>query len=223
MKKISGQSIFIGIVVVMVIAVVAVGLYLAGSPNTERLRRFDEARSQNLMQIAGQIDTFYIEKNQVPDSLDVLVLQSGGKPYGDIHAQKDPRTGVPYEYRVIDKSNYEVCAVFDQVSYGQTQGGDGYPPSMPYPASIVNDQIFPWKHGIGRVCFAQNAEARTISQPSCGLRNPCQAGQTCAAWTGHDSAVCVPAGKECLAAGCAGACALSESYPVQVSCKELPR
>ena len=213
--KLTRLQIFVGIVTVAVLAVVITGLYLAGSPNAERLRRFDDGREQDLEQIAGAIDTVYMQENRLPSSLDELTPQTGQKSYY-IRSIKDPRTGAFYEYRAIDAVSYELCATFD--GEGTVKNAGEVYPRSPYPAypEGVSD-IFPRTHSVGRTCFILNAEQR-IGRPSCGLRNPCATGQTCAVLPNHEGAFCVPEGKECLAAGCAGSCVLAESYPVQVRC-----
>lgn len=228
MKKFSKLQIFTSVVVALVVIVAGVGLYLAGSPNTERLRRFDDQRVQALENIASAVDVFYVEENRLPNSLDELTMPSaqksdytGQKPYY-MYTSKDPRTGIPYEYRPVDTKIYEVCAYFDQEKTDQSLNNGEYP-RAPYPAYPMElGSVLEWKHGVGRTCFALNAEVRT-RRPSCGLRNPCAAGQTCAFLPDTTSAVCVPEGRECLAAGCAAGCALAESYPVQVRCVESPQ
>lgn len=227
-KQFSKLQTFTSAVVALVLIVVGVGLYLAGSPNTERLRRFDDQRVQALENIAGTVDNFYLQENRLPNSLDELTIPTtqksgytGQKPYSYyIYTSKDPRTGAPYEYRPVDTKIYEVCADFDQEKINPDQNNGEYP-RVPYPAYPVDSgSVFPWKHGVGRTCFSLNAEVRT-SRPSCGLRNPCAAGQTCALLPDTTSAVCVPEGKECLAANCSSTCALTESYPVQVHCADV--
>ena len=61
---------------------------------------------------------------------------------GSYLIRKDPESGLPYEYRIIDAKNYELCAIFK--------------------SKTVSDQGSPsnnfWAHGVGRHCFILNVE-----------------------------------------------------------------
>ncbi len=210
--KVAGFNFFVGVVVAMVVAAVAVGLYLAGSPNTERGRRFDTERVNALAGIAAAVDSYYGEKGALPPTTEALTTEN-------IHLGPfvDPKTGEPYEYQVTGVSTYELCAVFEYDSQAMSKSrAESTPVPVDYYRGAPSST---WDHGTGRSCFPLDAEAR-LARPSCSLRNPCVAGQTCALLPNVPRAVCVPEGRECLAAGCPNACTLLESYPVEVRCGE---
>ncbi|MBI4458281.1 hypothetical protein HY633_04935 [Candidatus Uhrbacteria bacterium] len=213
--------VFAGLASLAVVATVAVGLFLAGSPNKERMRQFDGQRLSHLQTISSAVDAFYDTSTRLPESLAELSLNGNylGKPGYYTEQTVDPATKQPYEYRVVSDKVYELCAVFD-LTFAEAQAQQpymGYPvaePMRPYPLGMgVQD----WTHPAGRHCFTLNAEERT-ARVACGLTNPCAAGQTCATLPNRKGSTCVPAGKECLAAGCPDACTIAESYPVQVRC-----
>lgn len=230
-KKISGLQAFVVGVVALVGAVVVVGLFVAGSPAKERSRQLDEQRVNELQQIANAVDTTYDRTLTLPASLDEV--KASAKDYYYVQSVVDPKTGAQYEYRVTGATTYELCATFDDVSQERDQYGrltPAAPPSVETPSYAKapegesGGKPYPgyrdWTHGAGRHCFSVDVEDRLASQ-ACGLRNPCQAGQTCAQLPDRKGTFCVPAGKECLAAGCAeNKCVLLESYPVQVRCTE---
>jgi hypothetical protein len=210
--KIGGLRLLTWAAVVLVAVSVIFGLYLAGSPSKERDRKFDQQRTESLRQMSDAIDQYYVRNGKLPADIEALAKMTGGPDYY-IGSVRDPRTSAFYEYQPSAGPAYSLCATFEQPSDPTDQTGAPYsvPVKMPYgPRDFT--------HGIGRVCFNLNAEDAT-SGPGCGLQNPCQAGQTCALLPRHKSAVCVPAGRECLAAGCQQSqCVMAESYPVQVSC-----
>lgn len=221
-QKIPTLKLFVGAVTLMVTAVVVVGLYVAGSPAKERNRQLDEQRVNELQQIANAIDAAYDREARLPETLDEL--KAGAKEYYYVQSIVDPKTNEPYEYLVTGATTYDLCAVFDDV----TQQRDQYGRLAPAPAArpMETGAVYPgyrdWTHGAGRHCYSIDVDDRPANQ-ACGLRNPCQAGQTCAQLPDKKGTFCVPSGKECLAAGCAeDKCVIMESYPVQVRCTDRP-
>lgn len=146
MRHLSGLKIFVSIVVIAVVAVVAVGLYLAGSPARERDRRFDEQRLNALQQVSSAVQYYFDRQTSLPKTLDELK----GKPDYYIPALLDPKTGTSYEYTILSATTYELCATFDLPS-AQSD------PHTPKPAYGVyrggSDADF-WNHAEGRVCFS---------------------------------------------------------------------
>jgi len=210
--KVGGMRLLVWSAVILVAVSVIAGLYLAGSPGKERSRKFDQQRTEGLRQMADVIDQFYVRTGKLPADVAAIEKMGGGPEYY-IGSIRDPQTSAYYEYSPTSATNYTLCATFDQPSDSTDQTAAPY--AVPI-KSIYGPRDF--THASGRVCFNLNAEDATAS-PGCGLQNPCQAGQTCALLPRRKSAVCVPAGKECLAAGCAQSqCVVAESYPVQVSC-----
>lgn len=220
MKKPSGVRIFVGVVVLMVAAVIAVGLFVAGSPERVRDLRLDETRANDLQQIANAVDNAYDRDAALPASLDYLKSHCVQDCY--MPSIVDPKTRVPYEYAVTGPTTYQLCATFDDVTQQTDQYGNPTRPMASAPVVGPYGKPYPgyrdWTHAAGRYCYSLDTQDR-LGTVACGLRNPCQAGQTCAQLPDKKGTFCVPAGKECLAAGCPqDKCVISESYPVQVSC-----
>ncbi len=219
--KPGGLKLFAALVILLIAAAVIGGLYLSGSPSTERGRQFDNQRLNSLQQIANAVDNYYYDNNQLPADLGMLMAAKDQMVYlsGSLN---DPQTKEPYEYSQLGGSRYELCAVFDLTSQTDSQGGPGTEPvAMPAGPVAKLGTVRSWEHAAGRVCFQLNATDRG-GFIRCNLTNPCQAGQSCIALSDNKGTVCVPQGKECLAAGCDGACTLSESYPAQVTCSGRP-
>jgi len=198
----------------MAVAVVG-GLWLAGSPAKERDRQFDQRRENDLQQIAGEVDAYFGSHSALPESLEAI--RASGATYYPF-TTVDPVTREQYEYRAISDATFELCATFDAES-GETDmyGNPRMPVPMMEPSMAGKGGYRSWIHGAGRTCFTLEAVG-PMGQSTCSITNPCAAGQSCVTLPGRNGAVCVPQGKECLAAKCDGQCTIAESYPAQVRC-----
>jgi hypothetical protein len=126
------RSLLAVVIAVMAGAVVA-GIFVLGSPATQRERRLDQRRVEDLGDIANTIELYYLQHKRLPQALD-----ADGPEYRRV--PRDPATTQPYEYRVIDAERYEVCAVFQQ--------------------PLEEGSVF-WRHGVGRQCFTRRARMQT--------------------------------------------------------------
>ncbi|MBI4135567.1 hypothetical protein HY477_02430 [Candidatus Uhrbacteria bacterium] len=160
MMRLSGLKIFVSIVVGAVVAVVAVGLYLAGSPGQERNRRFDEQRVNALQQISSTLQFYFDRTATLPQTLDELQ----GKPDYFLPSLLDPKDGAAYEYRVTATGVYELCASFDLPSSATNDSRYPKPAYEPYRSGAQSDF---WKHETGRQCFT--FEAITPAGSNCVL------------------------------------------------------
>jgi hypothetical protein len=84
------------------IAVVA-GFFVVGSPQEERVRRFDEERVNNLQYIQSEVVSYWINKSRLPSELGELRDDIRG-----IVIPVDPETGTSYEYNVLNAGN--ICS-----------------------------------------------------------------------------------------------------------------
>jgi hypothetical protein len=117
----------------IVMATMAAGFAVLGSPAEERGRRLDGRRVADLRSIAAGVNLFFTRRGRLPASLDELGELGPGP------SRADPATGEPYEYRVLGTRSYEVCATF-------AHGGA---------RSRAEDF---WAHRAGRQCFAPEVE-----------------------------------------------------------------
>ena len=137
--SVSGRAVLGGVIVAVVGAVVAAGLVFVGTPDEARLRRIDERRVRDLGDIATSLDSYWNTNRRLPSTLDEAARG------GQASVPRDPVTGEPYAYRVIDDLRYELCATFDRAA--------DEPPSMhqlPFPS-----------HGRGRQCFTIEVRERS--------------------------------------------------------------
>jgi hypothetical protein len=126
----------------VVLLVVLLGMWIAGSPATARRQELDQRRVLELSNLSSAIDGEYQGYGHFPPTLDRLMQ---GRPRAGL-AFRDPVTHAPYGYQVLDSVRYELCATFvapDSVG--------------PYGTSV--DPF--WRHGAGRTCFTFEVKRAT--------------------------------------------------------------
>lgn len=137
------RRLFQGVMIAVVTAAVVYGFVLAGSPQSQRLVRFDDQKISNLEQIQSQVINYWQLKGVLPPTLDSLK-----DPISGFMLPVDPQTGEAYEYHVTGKQAFQLCAMFNR---------DTIDPKSAVPA------IYPyynWQHGPGRVCFDRTIDAQ---------------------------------------------------------------
>ncbi len=149
-----GFRAFLGIVVLSVTGALIYGFWTAGSPSTERAKRLDTQRLNDIQQISYAVNAYWSARGSLPSAIADLRTE----PNVYLQSASDPETGVMYEYRLVDDKTYEVCGMFSLPSQ-PTEGLTG--PSRPYKGS---DQPF-WEHGAGHSCFTLKAPQPQPGQP----------------------------------------------------------
>ncbi len=130
------RSTAVGVAVVLVVGVsVAFGLWFAGSPASERDRRLDARRVEDLRRIADGVDLYWTRQGRLPPSLDALAGADG-----DLVSLEDPVTTDRYAYRILSTAAFELCAHFDTET--TSPDGRGF-----------------WRHSAGRHCFEADVES----------------------------------------------------------------
>lgn len=137
------MKIFVLAVVGATLGAIVWGFIVAGSPATERLRRLDERRVQDLSQIQSRVSVFWQSEKRLPKNLAEL----GKAP--DSSILTDPETGVSYEYKPGDDLKFELCAIF--------AGEAEWPEPLYYPKMAPARIIDSWNHPAGHYCFARKA------------------------------------------------------------------
>jgi hypothetical protein len=120
---------------VVVVAAIAAGILVGGSPAEHRAARLDARRVSDLQRLVRAIHHHHSVHGSVP--ADLSKLMSAGTSLGTA----DPETGVAYEYERRGVSLYRVCAIFlTDSSRAPTWAG------------------LDWDHGVGRQCFDRSAK-----------------------------------------------------------------
>ena len=78
-----------------VVAAIAAGLVLIGSPSAERMRRLDEIRVSDLMQLSRAVDFYWKREGALPPSLDTLDHRSRRAVSIDNGSVHDAAVSVP--------------------------------------------------------------------------------------------------------------------------------
>jgi hypothetical protein len=148
-RYLTERKYFIYTVMVIVAAVVIAGFFIIGSPQKERLRRFDERRVNDLQFLQSEIINYWIKKEKLPENLDLLRDDIRG-----VQVPKDPESGADYGYEILGPENFKLCAVFVLPSFGT---GDS---KIPQPAYLGGGYYGEgnWDHQAGLVCFERKID-----------------------------------------------------------------
>ncbi len=138
--------------VAVIIGAIILGFAVLGSPRTQRLYKYDEAKVNDLVSLSGSVQNYYSIKGVLPKNLSEL---SALNYYS---TQNDSQTGKPYEYIVKGVTTFEVCADFNTASNTNTNGRDiSTAPYYPYGTN--------WTHPTGRHCFEQSVVNNGVKLP----------------------------------------------------------
>jgi len=141
------MKIFVYAIISIVAAAIIAGFFIVGSPFEGRVRRFDERRVSDLQFLQEEITNYWMNKQKLPENLSLL-----RDDIRSVSIPKDPETGTEYEYKILEKTKFALCASFSRPTetYGaQTQKSV---PAEPY-VGIEN-----WEHKEGRVCFERTID-----------------------------------------------------------------
>jgi hypothetical protein len=130
-----------GAIILAILVAIVSGFFVAGSPQTERLRQFDEQRVGNLQYLQSEIVYYWQRKEILPGTLADLEDALRG-----VSVPRDPDTDAAYEYAMKGEKAFELCATFSLPSVAA---------SVAYPAEIPNED---WKHDAGRACFERTID-----------------------------------------------------------------
>ena len=150
--KISGlvKKVFIYAVITIVAAAIALGFFIVGSPQKERLRRFDDQRVSDLQIIQGQIIYYWQNKEKLPATLNDLK-----DPISGFNPAKDPQTGADYGYEVKDKLEFALCANFNLPSLESGKSSVELPT---YPPQYIPSGDSNWNHAASYICFERKID-----------------------------------------------------------------
>jgi hypothetical protein len=130
--------IFSSVAALVVAGAVSAGFFVLGTPGDVRMRRLDQQRVEDIMEIKSEILNYYISNKVLPESL--AKMQEPDSSDSNINF-KDRVSGKPYEYKVKDNVSYDLCAEF-----GAEAGDDDM--------KAVERETSPfWNHERGRHCY----------------------------------------------------------------------
>lgn len=132
--------------VVAITAIIVGGFFLVGSPQNQRMLRFDQQRVNDLSMVQQEVINYWQQKDRLPANLDELTNDISG-----FRAPMDPETKEPYGYTVKGSLAFELCADF--ITDSKAESGTTQPARSPFDPYQQN-----WEHGIGQTCFSRTID-----------------------------------------------------------------
>lgn len=137
--------------IVVAVGTVVASIVMMGGPEAQRRVRIDANRIDDLAAIDTAVRAHVVEHEALPASLAAL------EHPGRVLMLEDREGRGAYEYAIVDKKRFRLCAFFDTDTAQR--------PTTEYPASLPK-----WAHGKGRQCFTltlspKDAEAVHIESP----------------------------------------------------------
>jgi len=125
---------------IVVLAAIAAGFLIMGSPNQVRLYRFDQTKVSDLQSIQYQVVNYWQQKETLPSTLEQLE-----DPISGWMLPQDPE-GQVYRYEKTGNQSFKLCATFN----AESRNGENGSIARPAMYGVEGEN---WQHGAGEVCF----------------------------------------------------------------------
>jgi len=135
------------LVSIVVLASIVTGFSIMGSPQSQREKRLDQERVNDLQFIQLQVVNYWQQKETLPTMLADLE-----DPISGYIVPTDPDTDMPYEYTVVGDLAFELCATFARASETEDASAVRY---IEPAGKGLNET---WKHDAGRNCFERTID-----------------------------------------------------------------
>tara|TARA_B100000315_G_scaffold259311_1_gene314859 strand:+ start:138 stop:827 length:690 start_codon:yes stop_codon:yes gene_type:complete len=130
----------------LLVATIVGGFFIIGTPESQRLAKFDQEKIRNLETIQIQIVNYWQEKEILPKELSALE-----DPLIGFIVPTDPETDEVYGYRTTGSLSFELCATFNLDS-------KKYPIVKPVPLREFGLDSVNWEHEAGEHCFPRTID-----------------------------------------------------------------
>jgi hypothetical protein len=140
---------FVWSISTLVLIIVVSGFFIIGSPQKERVKKFDEQRIYNLQSIQSEIVNYWVNKRALPENLSILENSITG-----YKVPADPETNSQYQYIIKSPTSFELCAIFGLAN-------DTKILETPAPGSYNQN----WQHGAGITCFERSIDPQLYPPP----------------------------------------------------------
>ena len=137
--------------VILVVGSIVAGFSVLGTPQSQRMYRYDSQKVSDLQNIQLQIVNFWQQKGELPVSLAELT-----DPISGFIVPLDPQTQKPYEYVKTNKLSFDLCADFNKPA--QNINGGMTQVAYPEPAVKMGGTGDTWQHEVGRKCFSRTID-----------------------------------------------------------------
>lgn len=141
MEKNRGLQLFIGLIILVVIAAIVAGFFFIGSPANRRLIKMDQQRINDLSTIRGNVVNFWEVKERLP--------QDYGQLEGELlgwTVPVDPETEETYVYEITGELSFRICADFARATENEEYAREYY-----YDHYLLKGDSF--AHEAGEQCF----------------------------------------------------------------------
>lgn len=152
------MKIFVWSIISIVAVAIITGFFIVGSPQEERLRRFDERRVQDLQMIQGEIVNYWQNKKKLPLALTDLRDDIRG-----VAIPEDPVTKLSYEYNTVNSLTFSLCAIFARSNNISSYRSISPPSPYVVPMKSFEDV---WTHHVGHVCFERTIDPEIYKKTS---------------------------------------------------------
>ncbi|MFH0804126.1 MAG: DUF5671 domain-containing protein [Candidatus Zambryskibacteria bacterium] len=131
---------------IIVLVFIILGFSVLGSPQTQRLLRYDNQKITDLQNIQWQVISYWQMNGTIPASLGEI---TNNQSY--VVIPKDPQSKVSYEYKGTGNMTFELCAEFNKESM-VSQNVEAIPLGYAKGSIIQNEN---WNHKAGHQCFSR--------------------------------------------------------------------
>lgn len=127
---------------VLVILSIVLGFVIIGSPKTQRLKKYDMQKVEDIQQLQSQIVSYWQVTGKLPENLIELASEYG---YVNIN---EPDSKKQYDYGILSPQSFEICANFNFDSEKNN----------PYSRAIISEKYnystpSDWSYVRGQSCF----------------------------------------------------------------------
>ncbi len=141
--------------VLFALAAIIVGFSVIGSPQSQRLMKYDQQKFSELQMLSGQVREYYQKSNTLPQTLTELA-QGFSYPLATV----DSQSGTSYVYKIINANTFELCSTFNfDADMSVTR------PTYYYSEDPLNTSV--WNtYKAGEYCFTQTVSNNPIQKPT---------------------------------------------------------
>jgi hypothetical protein len=142
-------------VAVLIVATIAAGFLIIGTPGQIRLYRFDDQKVNDLQNIQSQVVNYWQTQGRLPATLANLSDSIGG-----YSVPNDAQTSAQYVYATTSALSFKLCANFNAQTQSNSQTLNSYSYAVPTGiggSNMVNDS---WFHTAGNFCYARTIDPK---------------------------------------------------------------
>ena len=133
---------------IVILIFIILGFSVLGSPQTQRLIRYDNQKISDLQNIQWEVISYWQMNGILPASLDAMRLT---QQY--VVIPTDPQSKKDYEYKKTGLMTFELCAKFNQENMTNQNQYSEMPVSYPIKGGVIQNDN--WNHQAGHSCFSR--------------------------------------------------------------------